>query len=87
MLCSVETVIEFIVIVFKAEGVPINNQSKQGSGPCLNYGGLDKFRHIIIIPLLVLVQHLSVQCCRGLSTRPIALSMIAGSYFRHCEGV
>ena len=41
------------------EGVPTNIQGGRGSGPCLLWGGLDKFRNIVRIALLV-----GVQCFR-----------------------
>ena len=53
--------------------------------PCLLWGGLDKYRHIVYIALLV-----RMHCSRkalymtveGQNTRPIVLSMITRSYFR-----
>ena len=68
-----------------AEGVPTNNQRGQRSGPCRLLGGLDKARHIVPTALLVRVQcfrNSSYKAVEGPSTRPIVLSMIAGSYCR-----
>ena len=67
----------------KAEGVPINNQRGRGSGPCRLWGGLDKARHIVPAALLVRVQRFRNDLYKTVkepSTRPIVLSMIAGSY-------
>ena len=67
----------------KAEGVPTNNQRGRGSGPCHLLGGLDKARHKVPTALLVRVQRLRnylYKAVKGPSTRPIVLSMIAGSY-------
>ena len=69
----------------KAEGVPTNNQRGRGSGPCRLWGGLDKARHIVPTALLVRVQRFRndlYKAVKGPSTRPIVLSMIAGSYWR-----
>ena len=69
----------------KAEGVPTNNQRGRGSGPCRLWGGLDKARHIVTTALLVRVQRFRndlYKAVKGPSTRPIVLSMIAGSYWR-----
>ena len=69
----------------KAEGVPTNNQRGRGSGPCRLWGGLDKARHIVPTALLVGVQRFRndlYKAVKGPSTRPIVLSMIAGSYWR-----
>ena len=67
----------------KAEGVTFNNQRGRGSGPCRLRGGLNKAHHIVQIALLFRVQRLRndlYKAVKGPSTRPIALSMIAGSY-------
>ena len=67
----------------KAEGVPTNNQTGRGSGPCR--GGLDKARHIVPTALLVIEQRLRndlYKAVQGPSTRPIVISMITGSYYR-----
>ena len=69
----------------KAEGVPTNNQRGRESGPCRLWGGLDKARHIVPTALLVRVQRFRndlYKAVKGPSTRPIVLSMIAGSYWR-----
>ena len=69
----------------KAEGVPTNNQRGPGSGPCRLWGGLDKARRIVPTVLLVRVQRFRndlYKAVKGPSTRPIVLSMIAGSYWR-----
>ena len=69
----------------KAEGVPTNNQRGRRSGPCRLWGGLDKARHIVPTALLVRVQRFRndlYKAVKGPSTRPIVLSMIAGSYWR-----
>ena len=80
----------------KAEGVPTNNQSRRGSGPCRLWGGLDKARHIVPTALLVRVQCLRnnlYKALKGPITRPIVLSMIAGqlmcfnNYSLFCFGV
>ena len=73
----------------KAEGVPTNNQRERGSGPCRLWWGLDKARHIVPTALLVRVQRFRndlYKVVKGPSTRPIVLSMIAGSYW-DVEGV
>ena len=67
----------------KAEGVPSNNQMGRGSGLCRLWGGLDKARHIVPTALLVRVQRFRndlYKAVKGPSTRPMVLSMIAGSY-------
>ena len=69
----------------KAEVIPTNNQRGRGSGPCRLWGGLDKARHIVPTALLVRVQRFRndlYKAVKGPSTRPIVLSMIAGSYWR-----
>ena len=69
----------------KAEGVPTNNQRGRGSGSCRLWGGLGKARHIVPTALLVRVQRFRndlYKAVKGPSTRPIVLSMIAGSYWR-----
>ena len=69
----------------KAEGVPTNNQRGRGSGPCRLWGGLDKARHIVPTALLIRVQRFRndlYKAVKGPSTRPIVLSMIAGSNWR-----
>ena len=69
----------------KAEGVPTNNKRGRGSGPCRLRGGLDKTRHIVPTALLVRVQRFRndlYKAVKGPSTRPIVLSIIAGSYWR-----
>ena len=66
----------------KAEGVPTNNQRGRGSGPCRLWGGLDKARHIVPTALLDRVQRFRndlYKAVKGPNTRPIVLSMIAGS--------
>ena len=69
----------------KAEGVPTNNQSGRGSGPCRLWRGLDKARHIVPTALLVRVQCFRNDLHKAVkrpSTRPIVLSMIVGTYWR-----
>ena len=69
----------------KAEGVPTNNQRGRGSGPCRLWGGLDNARHIVPTTLSVRVQRFRNDLHKTVkepSTRPIVLSMIAGSYWR-----
>ena len=69
----------------KAEEVPTNNQRWRGSGPCRLWGGLAKARHIVPTALFVRMQRLRndlYKDVKGPSTRPIVLSMIAGSYWR-----
>ena len=64
---------------------PTNNQRGRGSGTCCLWGDLDKARHIIPTALLVRVQRLRndlYKTVKGPNTRPIVLSMIAGSYWR-----
>ena len=63
----------------KAEGVPTYNQRGRGSGHRHLWRGLDKARHIVPTVLLVRVQRLR-NSVKWPSTRPIVLSIIAGSY-------
>ena len=55
MLCSANVVASSGP---KAEGVPNNNQSGRGSGPCRPCEGFNKARHIFPTALLVKVQRL-----------------------------
>ena len=69
----------------KADGAPTNNQSGRGSGPCRLWGGLNKTNRIVPTTLLVREQRFGnylYKTVKGPSTRPIVLSMIAGSYWR-----
>ena len=69
----------------KAERVSTNNQGGRGSGPCRLWGILDKARHIVPTALLARVQRFRNdlhKAVKGPSTKPIVLSMIAGSYWR-----
>ena len=66
----------------KAEWVPTNNERGRGSGPFRLWGGLDKVRDIVPTTLLVRMQRFRndlYKAVKGLSTRPIVLSMNAGS--------
>ena len=68
----------------KAEGVPTNNQRGRGSGPCRLWGGFGEARHIVQTALLVRVERFRndlYKAIKGPSSRPIVLSMIAGSYW------
>ena len=67
----------------KAEGVPTNNERGRVSGPCCLLGALDKARLIVPTALLSRVQRFRNELYKAVkapSTRPIVLSMIAGSY-------
>ena len=66
----------------RTEGVPTNNQRGWGSGPCLLWGGLDKSRHLLVRVQCFKKDLYRLKAAEGQSTRPIALSVITGSYFR-----
>ena len=69
----------------KTEGVPTNNQRGRGFGHCRLWEGFDKALHIVPTALLVNVQRFRddlYKAIKGPNTRPIVLSMIAGSYWR-----